>query len=93
MKAPAKQIRVEIISSNGEVFKNNLISTVLKAIVYEDNIDITDKLSAIRFRWEKINSDGTPNTEWNKMFEGGAKEVPVTASDVAERATFRCTII
>ena len=93
IKAPAKQIRVEIISSNGEVFKNNLISTVLKAMVYEDNIDITDKLPASRFHWEKINSDGTPNTQWNKMFEGGAKEVPITASDVAERATFSCTII
>lgn len=92
LKAPAKQYRVEVISTNGKIFKNNLIATVLKACVYEDNLDITSSLDASRFQWTKTLQNGTLDAAWNTIYASGYKEVPVTASDISERATFSCSI-
>lgn len=83
---------VEIWSSNGNFFKNGEISTTLSCHVYKSNIEITDQLNATAFHWFKINSDGTPDEEWNARHFGGTKEISITKDDVWGRATFECHV-
>ena len=84
---------VQIISENGLLFKNGIIQTTLKAIVYRGKDNITDSLDANQFRWTKTLSDGTPDEDWNNRHAGGTKSITVTASDIYRRATFNCEIV
>lgn len=84
--------RVEIISSNGSIFKNNQIDTVLTARVYKNNTEITDQINASCFKWVKINADGSLDEAWNSKHFGGAKSIKITASDISARATFNCNV-
>lgn len=84
---------VELISSNGLIFKNGVISTIIHAIVFKGNENITDLLDANQFRWTKTNADGSPDLIWNAMHAGGTKSIIIEANDVNKRATFSCDII
>lgn len=84
--------RVEIISSNGSVFKNGVINTVLSAIVYKNEENITDLLNASSFKWTKTNADGSLDTAWNIEHAGGAKTVTITSEDIRTRSSFKCDI-
>lgn len=84
---------VELISSNGLIFKNGVISTIIHAIVFKGNENITDLLDANQFRWTKTNADGSPDLIWNAMHAGGTKSIIIETNDVNKRATFSCDII
>lgn len=84
--------RVEIISSNGSIFKNGVINTILSAVVYSNGENITDKLNAASFKWIKTNSDGTLDDAWNTEHAGGTKTIIITPNDVYVRSSFRCDI-
>jgi len=84
---------VELLSSNGLLFKNGVISTVIHAVVFRGDENVTDLLDANQFRWTKTLSDGTPDVDWNNRHAGGTKSITVTASDIYRRATFNCEII
>lgn len=84
---------VELISSNGLIFKNGVISTIIHAIVFKGNENITDLLDANQFRWTKTNADGSPDLIWNAMHAGGTKSIIIETDDVNKRATFSCDII
>lgn len=84
---------VELISSNGLIFKNGVISTIIHAIVFKGNENITDLLDANQFRWTKTNADGSPDLVWNAMHAGGTKSIIIETDDVNKRATFSCDII
>lgn len=84
--------RVEIISSNGSIFKNNQIKTTLTARVYKNDTDITDSINASCFKWVKINADGTFDEAWNSKHFGGTKNVEITSDDIFARATFNCSV-
>lgn len=83
---------IQIISSNGNVFKNGEITTTLSAKVYKANEDITDTINASKFHWIKKDKDGILDTAWNTAHFGGTKEITITASDVYARATFEVTV-
>ncbi|KAF5043135.1 Prophage endopeptidase tail [anaerobic digester metagenome] len=85
--------KVDLISTNGLVFKNDNVSTTLIARVYKNNVDVTDQINASRFRWTKTNEDGSPDEAWNTRYFGGAKQVTLTAEDVNQRASFKCEIL
>lgn len=85
--------KVDIISSNGLVFKNGVVSTTLIARVYKNSIDVTDTINAARFKWTKTNADGTPDTAWNTSYAGGHKQVMITGEDIFQRASFKCEIM
>lgn len=90
--AQGESYRVEIISSNGSIFKNNQINTTLTAKVYRNDKDITDTLNASCFKWTKTNADGTLDEEWNRKYFGGVKSISVTSDDIFARATFNCSV-
>lgn len=48
--------KAEIISTNGEAFKNGLISTTLKATVFQGREVVTSTLPESAFTWYKINA-------------------------------------
>lgn len=90
--AKGESYRVEIMSSNGSIFKNNQIDTTLTARVYRNEEDITDSINAANFKWVKINADGTLDEAWNSKYFGGTKSIRVTSRDIYAKATFNCSV-
>lgn len=84
---------VEIISTNGNVFKNGQISTKLIAVVRRGATDVTSTIDANRFRWTRVSADSVGDAAWNQAHYGGTKEVNLTKDDVYVRATFNCEIL
>ena len=84
--------KIDIISTNGLVFKNGIMSTTLKAIVYKGKKDVTNELSASKFIWTRTSKDENSDNEWNNNHGKGVKQIDITANDVYQRATFTCEI-
>lgn len=88
-----KMLRLVIISSNGNIFKNGNVKTLLSAVVYSWDKDITDTLDANQFVWTRVSEDPETDKVWNEQHFGGAKSVVITGADVKVRATFYCDLI
>ena len=84
--------KIEIISSNGLIFKNNIIDTVLSARVYKGKKDMTDTLDASKFNWKRSSTDKTRDAKWNDLEGVGVKEIRITSEDIQQKATFVCEI-
>ena len=84
---------MEIFSTGGLVFKNNIISTTLIARVYKGKNDVTDLIDSNFFRWTRISDDPTGDDLWNTQHYSGRKQITVTSADVYVRATFNCQIL
>lgn len=88
-----KMLRLVITSSNGNIFKNGNVKTLLSAVVYSWDKDITDTLDANQFIWTRVSEDAEADKVWNEQHFGGAKAVVITGADVKVRATFYCDLI
>lgn len=84
---------LQIVSSNGAIFKNGQVSTTLIAAVRYGGKDITDTLDANQFRWTRVSADLLADEEWNSAHYGGCKSVEISSADVSGRATFFCDLI
>lgn len=84
--------KVEIISTNGIIFKRGTISTTLKATVFKGTENVTDIIDASRFKWKRVSMNGEADLTWNAAHTG-LKEVPITKDDVYQRATFLCEVL
>lgn len=84
--------KVEISSSNGNIFKNGAITTVLTAKVYKGKEDITDTLDNTAFVWRKFDKNGMESTAWRNAHLGMGKSITITHEDVQEKATISCDI-
>ena len=88
-----KMLRLVITSSNGNIFKNGNVKTLLSAVVYSWDKDITDTLDANQFIWTRVSEDTESDKVWNEQHFGGTKAVVITSADVKVRATFYCDLI
>lgn len=88
-----KMLRLVITSSNGNIFKNGNVKTLLSAVVYSWDKDITDTLDANQFIWTRVSEDAEADKVWNEQHFGGAKAVVITSADVKVRAIFYCDLI
>lgn len=88
-----KMYRLVISSSNGNIFKNGNISTVLTATVFSWDKDVTDELDDNQFIWTRVSSDSEADKVWNSAHFGGTKSIIITNDDVKARATFYCDLI
>ena len=88
-----KMYRLVISSSNGNIFKNGNISTVLTATVFSWDKDVTDELDDNQFIWTRVSSDSEADKAWNLAHFGGTKSITITNDDVKARATFYCDLI
>ena len=77
-----KMLRLVITSSNGNIFKNGNVKTLLSAVVYSWDKDITDTLDANQFIWTRVSEDTEADKIWNEQHFGGAKAVVITSADV-----------
>ena len=84
---------VILVATNGNAFKNGVIDTRIKAVVYYGPNDVTDSLDSNRFRWTRVSDSPMDDLIWNQRYFGGVKEIEVTRDDVYKRATFICEIL
>lgn len=84
--------KIELHSSNGLTFKNNIINTILTARVYRGAEDITNTLMKTSFIWNKVDKNGVEDTDWNNLKIGVGNIIQITEMDIRERATFSCDI-
>lgn len=94
---PTKQYRVEMLSTQGNIIKDKNFTTTLRAIVYEDNVDVTAKKDKKYFKWARFSGstekDQIADAEWNLKWAAGAKEIPITADDVNRNAMFQVQFV
>lgn len=85
--------RAEIVSTNGNIFRNGNINTTLFCRVYRGSQDVTDITDASRFVWYRVSEDPEGDEAWNRAHRNAGKSVTVSANDFTARATFNCDII
>ena len=85
-------IKIEILTTNGNTFKNNVIDTTLTAKLYRDDEEIDADGTDFRYTWTKTNEDETPDREWNQAHSHSQKTIRITRNDVFRRATFSCVV-
>ncbi|MDR1718051.1 MAG: hypothetical protein LBS20_19615 [Prevotella sp.] len=83
---------IYISSSNGSVFRNGNVSTVLSARVYKGGEDVTGKIPDINFRWIRSSGDVAGDALWNSTDRTG-KTLVITGEDVYRKAVFDCEVI
>ena len=88
-------ITVQIDSSAGTIFVNNIISTILRCYVYKGGEDITHNNAYTKvYTWKKINIiDGSEVQGWTPTpvaLEPNA--IAISARDVDSKAVFQCTV-
>jgi hypothetical protein len=81
-----------ITSSQGVIFKNGQISTILEAHVYHGINEVTDQFDASKFKWTRVSVDMEGDAAWNTSHSGGTKSVTITPQDVYIKATFNCEL-
>lgn len=84
--------KVDIVSTNGIIFKNNIIDTTLQAIVYKGKDDVTLEIEASKFKWLRTSNNPEADLEWNNTKGKGVKSIKLTKDDVYQKATFSCQI-
>ena len=85
-------LSLQIISSNGNIFKNGNVSTVLTVKVWSGDEEITEWFDANDFRWTRVSADAAGDSSWNQEHFGGTKSITITPADVNTRATFFCDL-
>jgi hypothetical protein len=84
---------VIIHSTNGNIFRNGEIETILTATVLHGDKDITDDIIPGRFLWTRVSTDTQGDVLWNEQKSNNrSKQITITSDDVWNRATFFCTI-
>lgn len=81
-----------IDSSNGYVFHNGIISTILKAQVFKGGKDVTDKIPDDNFKWIRNSGDIVSDDLWNSIGHLG-KTLEISGEDVYRKAVFNCEVI
>ena len=82
-----------IESSNGDIFKNRVIDTVLTAKLFRDDVEIDTQGVAFDYVWTKVNANGEVDEAWGRRPESRQKQISVTRIDVEDKATFSVAVI
>lgn len=94
---PIKQYRIEMVSTQGNIIKDKNFTTTLKAVLYEDNVDVTDIKDKKYFKWSRFSGatekDQIADAAWNLKWAEGAKEIPITSDDVNRNAMFQVQFV
>ena len=87
--ASYKQYQASITSSNGNLFVNGSVDTLLNISVYRGVENVTLSLPNSAFKWRKLDQTGNEDTGWG--FKNGA-QLHITNADIQTKATFVCEI-
>lgn len=88
----AEPILMTIKTSNGNLFKNNLINTVLTATLWRGGKEIDTDGSQFSYIWTRTDADGNADTLWNQAHTYSSKSITITQQDIFRRAQFECAI-
>lgn len=92
-----KQYKLEMLSSQGNIIKDKNFQTTLRAVLYENNEDVTALKDAKYFKWARFSGatekDQIADAEWNLKWANGAKEIPITHDDVNRNAMFQVQFV
>ena len=84
--------KLYLISTKGDTFKGSAWSTVLQAVVYSADKEVTSELQDSQFKWSRTSSDSESDSQWDASHADGVKQISVSSVDIpAEQATFTCT--
>ena len=84
---------VEVVSTNGNIFKNGNIATTLTVVVKEGNVDITDTVQDSQVLWSRISADPQADELWNIAHVNAGKTIEVTSMDFIQRAIFKADVM
>jgi hypothetical protein len=84
--------RVVVYSSNGSLFRNGIINTILTTKIYKATEDITATIPPAKFSWVRKSNDVDSDTQWNQLRVGVGNVIPINSSDVFGRAVFECIV-
>ncbi|NUJ17371.1 hypothetical protein FKN04_12350 [Bacillus glycinifermentans] len=84
--------KIELNSSQGTLFKNGQINTIITARVYKGKTDITSTLPNSSFIWRKRDKDGNIDTSWGNAHLNIGNQITVDRNDVIQKSTFECDI-
>ncbi len=82
---------IYITSSNGNVFRNGIISTMLYAHVYRGGEEITEKIPDNNFQWIRSSGNTEMDNLWNAQDHSG-KTLQISGNDVDCKAVFDCEV-
>lgn len=82
----------QVLSTNGEIFKNGLIDTTLTAFIRKGNADISNSFLPSQFSWYRVSNDKAGDVVWNLAHHSYGRSVYVSSDDVSRRATFFCEL-
>ena len=88
-------LQVVVESPGGDVFKNGVGSTILKARIYRAGEEIDEEGTKYTYRWYKYNSSGVLVANWGGTginYKTG-KTLPIGDADVDVKATFIVEVI
>lgn len=85
-------IELQVHASNGNVFKNGVISTTLTATLWRGGQEIDKEGSEFSYIWTKVKDDETPDELWNRAHSYSQKTIRLTQEDLFRRASFFCDV-
>lgn len=84
--------KTELLSSNGLIFRNQVIDTVITARLFKGSTDITNTVPVEGFVWKKLKADGTEDTLWSATHVEIGNVLELDHTDIIEKATFEIEI-
>lgn len=82
-----------IYSSQGDIFKNNVIDTTLTAYVRSGGKDVSSKFDDNQFVWSRTSNDLEADILWNRQHVAGSRSIHLTSDEVQGKATFTCELV
>ena len=84
--------QVVIQSSAGQFFKNNTGSTTLKALVYQDGVEVDSNGTTLTYTWTMTDKDGNAVTGFGGTGTKTGKQITVSHDEINVKGTFFCSI-
>lgn len=85
-------IELQVRASNGNVFKNGIISTNLTATLWRGDQEIDKDGTEFSYIWTKVKDDETLDELWNRAHSYSQKTIKLTQEDLFRRASFFCDV-
>uniref|UniRef100_UPI0026057BE0 hypothetical protein n=1 Tax=uncultured Halomonas sp. TaxID=173971 RepID=UPI0026057BE0 len=85
-------IQVIIESTGGQVFKNGVGTSTLKAKLFQNGAEIDATGSSYTYTWSVLNKDGSARNFADETASKTGKSISVGTSDVDVKSTFVCTV-
>lgn len=83
--------KAELMSSIGNIFRNNDLSTDITVVVYKGLDNITNKFTDIEWKRFTFDSNGEDDKTWGEKHKG-KKTITVTREEILGKAVIQCGI-